>query len=108
MKKCAVKRGFFTLSDCEQQAVAVCEQCQRPACQTHLAKTFGLCKECQVLQDELNNTLKPHDVFKTRREYYLDGYQPIYIGRQLSDYYDSYEIRAFETKMDSPSDTDQN
>lgn len=105
---CACKRGFFTLRNCEQAAVRNCGACGRPVCQEHLSGRLGMqsCVECAGRQQEdtdydpdLSPGFNPDWVFSSRHHYYTDSdYQPVSWG-QGDSYYDSYDVRSFDTDL---------
>jgi hypothetical protein len=54
LDRCACKRGFFTLRDCENAATTTCSLCSRRVCDEHLAPRIDtkVCVECAARQEE--------------------------------------------------------
>jgi hypothetical protein len=54
LDRCACKRGFFTLRDCENPATTTCSICSRRVCDQHLAPRVDVkvCAECAARQEE--------------------------------------------------------
>jgi len=54
LDRCACKRGFFTLRDCENPATTTCSICSRRVCDQHLAPRVDVkvCVECAARQEE--------------------------------------------------------
>lgn len=54
LDRCACKRGFFTLRDCENPATTTCSICSRRVCDEHLAPRVDVkvCAECAARQEE--------------------------------------------------------
>jgi hypothetical protein len=52
--RCACKRGFFTLRDCDSDATTSCSLCTRRVCDEHLAPRVDtkVCVECAAKQEE--------------------------------------------------------
>jgi hypothetical protein len=82
---CACKRGFFTLRNCANGAVASCALCSRRVCADHLAPE-NVCVECAAKRDEdLKDDPERIDLAPTRsaaryrRHWYgSSGYEPVY------------------------------
>lgn len=54
LDRCACKRGFFTLRDCDRPATTTCDLCSRRVCDEHLAPRVQarVCVECAARQAE--------------------------------------------------------
>lgn len=53
MLRCAVKRGFLTLRECGEPALATCSSCGRPTCAEHMVGVEAdgpVCVECSASQ----------------------------------------------------------
>jgi hypothetical protein len=85
---CSCKRGFFTLRDCANPAVATCGVCSRRICAEHL--TDGdVCAECRAKRDE-QSAMDPAlgAVGYRTRWYERRSYQPMWWGTNDPYYYD--------------------
>jgi hypothetical protein len=86
MSSCTVRRGFLTLRECGEPAVALCGTCGRPMCVEHLVGDGAgpLCVECSVSQSSSNDSSAdsdsgPSDTWRHgyRDDYYREtGYSP--------------------------------
>lgn len=111
MGLCACKRGFFALRDCKELANKDCEECRRPVCTHHLSAQsgFSVCVECAARQRESTDRTQDPDLDETydndwsysyRHDYYShDNYHPIYWGSSHDPYYDSYDMRSFDSPL---------
>jgi hypothetical protein len=102
---CQARKGFLTLSPCENPGVTACAQCGRTMCPAHLAPGFTTCLACAAMnpQNETDNG-QYDDVWASRyrQSYYNDtGYTPV--GH--SNRFDSYDSDSFdETQRDFAED----
>lgn len=109
MMKCAVRRGFFVLRDCDEPAMNSCAECGRPICAAHTAMSDTLvCVECSSRRQEEDEN--EHDdsqdeqdwydesaAYAYRHEYYSgQRYNPVYSGTRHDSYYDDYDVRSFD------------
>ena len=100
---CGCKRGFLVLRDCGRPAVATCSECGRGVCDEHRAPGRTQCVDCAAREDApLEAPVSRPDglgsavAARERRRYYSDsGYSPFMAGYP-TDYYDDYDVRAFE------------
>ena len=89
---CQARKGFLTLSQCENPGVTACAQCGRTMCPAHLAAqtSFTTCLECAAANPNVQEG-EYDDVWSSRyrQSYYNDtGYMPVG-GRHRFDSYDS-------------------
>ena len=108
MTNCAVKRGFFVLRDCDDPAANFCNTCSRPLCFQHSVFSDAgiLCVECNAREREADGeedqTEEDYDeswAYGYRHDYYSgSGYSPFYTGHHYNNYYDDYDVRAFDKK----------
>lgn len=108
MGTCMARRGFLTLSDCENPATTMCGTCGRPMCVAHLSPQsgFSTCYDCaatnptntqqQGEEGEYDETWS----HRYRDDYYSStGYRPVYSGTRESDtYYDDQDVRSFDNE----------
>ncbi len=86
MSSCTVRRGFLTLRECGELAVAVCIGCGRPMCVEHLVGDGAgpLCVECSASQSSSDDSSADSDCgtsdtwsYGYREDYYREtGYRP--------------------------------
>src|SRR5262249_7794622 len=109
MGGCAIKRGFFTLRDCGNQAMNTCQHCLRPVCGEHSVMRVPalFCVDCnarqqQTLEAERVDAFSADDtrsLYTYRHSYYTHShYQPFYTGYYYSNYYDTYDARPFNRR----------
>ena len=112
MMGCAIKRGFFVLRDCGNAAMNSCQYCSRPVCQEHglMRGQLLVCLDCQARQqqltDEEQKNMMANDgafgrsgLHTYRHNYYANrNYAPFYTGLYYSQYYDTYDARAFDKR----------
>jgi hypothetical protein len=112
MEGCAVKRGFFVLRDCGNPAMNTCQSCGRPVCREHrvASQQSLLCVDCharqqQTLEQERLDAFSSNDartessLYAYRHSYYTHShYAPFYTGLYYSNYYDTYDARAFNRR----------
>jgi hypothetical protein len=101
---CEARKGFLTLSSCENPAATTCANCARSLCPAHLAPPqFTMCLDCaatnqQAGQNETQGEGEYDDVWAHgyRSSYYAStGYVA---GRHG---YDSQDTRSFDSTSDS-------
>lgn len=103
---CEARKGFLTLSHCENPGATTCAHCARTLCPSHLAPPhFTMCLDCaatnqQSQQGEQQDDGEYDDVWASR---YRTGYYAStgYVaGRSMSDSsdYDSQDARSFDTR----------
>ena len=103
---CQARKGFLTLSPCDNPGVTACATCGRFMCPAHLAPGFTTCLACAALSpatgDPANNQYDSVWANRYRQDYYEDrGYTPV--GH--SSRFDSYDQNAFdETQRDFGED----
>ena len=103
---CQAKRGFFTLYDCPKESAQQCDDCGRKLCLEHQPKSNNFCLECVAkkkntdeIKDPLVQSYSIRDTMMKDKEY-----KPIYLGKSISEYYSSYDIRAFDVELASIAD----
>jgi hypothetical protein len=105
---CEARKGFLTLSSCDNGAATACATCGRSFCPAHLAAPlFTTCLECAATADP-DGTQQGDDEYdgvwasRYRSGYYSStGYTPGY-GR--SSYYDNQDTSSFRDRSDDGSD----
>ena len=93
MTTCQARRGFLTLSNCENPAITACSGCGRSMCSMHLTPQSGftMCFDCAVANPNVQQG-EYDDLWAHR---YRDSYRsstPMY----RSHYYDSQDRRSFD------------
>jgi len=112
MSQCQSKRGFFSLRDCSQPAIAQCATCQRAMCHEHssVESKFTQCRDCWARAQQTDSGDGDYGdgwAYNYRHRYYSSGYSPIYTGHHYHHYYDDYDTRSFdkrEGEIDDGSD----
>jgi hypothetical protein len=79
---CEARKGFLTLSGCENPVASACSNCGRSMCTAHLAPQtgFSMCYDCAA-QDQNVQEGEYDDVWshRYRNDYYsTTGYTPVY------------------------------
>jgi hypothetical protein len=99
---CEARKGFLTLSHCENPAATTCAHCARSLCPAHLAPPhFTMCLDCAATnpeagQNEPQGEGEYDDVWahRYRSSYYSStGYVA------GSSYYDSQDARSFDSTV---------
>ncbi len=103
MTRCAVRKGFFVLRNCDKMAANSCPVCGRAVCPEHMffPPTGPVCVECNARrQEELDdNQYGSNWAYSYRHRYYSrTDYYPFYTGYYNDSYYDDYDVRAFDRK----------
>lgn len=108
MGTCMARRGFLTLSSCENPASTLCTSCGRMMCTEHLSPTSGFtqCLECANSSAAYDDKATDYDndwSYRYHHSYYgSSGYRPI------SDDYDGDDVRAFDRSAgDTVADDDE-
>jgi hypothetical protein len=113
---CEARKGFLTLSSCDNPAATTCANCGRSLCPAHLAPPhFTTCLDCAATQGQ-NDPNAPQgegeydDVWAHgyRSRYYSStGYTPGISSRD--SYYDSQDTRSFDEQQsdDLADDTER-
>ena len=99
---CEARKGFLTLSLCENPAASACAHCARSLCPMHLAPPdFTMCLDCAATQrppaEETEGGEEYDEVWshRYRSSYYDDtGYRA-----GTSTYYDSQDVRSFDSTV---------
>lgn len=113
MARCRVERGFFVLHDCGADAIGGCSACSRPRCAEHTVGdgsgdgAGALCTDCHARRAE--SALEPYEqgwAHQHRDAFYRGGYAPLYLGHHHAQYYDTYEVRAFDADLMVDDDGD--
>jgi hypothetical protein len=106
---CEGRKGFLTLSDCENPGATACANCGRTMCPAHLAPQtgFSTCLDCAATDPNVQEG-EYDDVWAHRyRQSYYDstGYMPVYGAHSAFSRHDS---RSFHdgTRDYDESDTD--
>ena len=109
---CAIKRGFFVLRDCGNTAFNACQYCSRLVCQEHslMDGQMLICLDCRARQKQLTDEEQKEMIANEssfgrsglhtyRHSYYSSrNYAPFYTGIYYSQYYDTYDTRAFDKR----------
>lgn len=96
MGTCMARRGFLTLSSCDNPASTLCTSCGRLMCTEHLSPASGFtqCLECantNATYDENATNYDNDTSYRYRHSYYAtSGYRPI------TDDYDGDDVRSFD------------
>ena len=111
---CEARKGFLTLSSCDNPAATACSNCGRSFCPAHLAPPgFNMCLDCAATSSGADPNApqgedESDDVWshRYRSSYYAStGYTPGY-GRH-SSYYDDQDRASFlDRDVDDDRDTD--
>jgi hypothetical protein len=99
MNTCEARKGFLTLSNCENPGVTACSNCGRMMCPAHLAPQTGftMCLDCAATNANVQETGEYDDVWahRYRDDYYSStGYTPVY-GHSRSSF-DRYDSQSFD------------
>ncbi|HYI08297.1 MAG TPA: hypothetical protein VEK57_04430 [Thermoanaerobaculia bacterium] len=101
MSSCEARKGFLTLSGCDNPAVTVCSQCQRSMCPAHLAPQtgFSMCFDCAAtssnVQEEEYDDVWSH---RYRNSYYATtGYMPM--DRSHDSSFDRQDALSFDERQ---------
>lgn len=105
---CEARKGFLTLSPCDNPAATACAHCGRSLCPRHLAPPhFTMCLDCaatqgqpgqqgQQAEGEVEGEYDDVWAHRYRSSYYSStGYTPS--GRD--SYYDSQDVRSFDEQQ---------
>lgn len=122
MTKCQMKKGFFYLRECENEAVTECTVCGRQFCKDHMrmmpGKNQPACLDClgkQLQKSKALDKRKDNDYddyyydpvwcYGYRHSYYRDHrYSPWYDGDDFdNDYYSDLDVRSFDDKGEEGS-----
>lgn len=104
---CEARKGFLTLSNCENPAARACANCGRSLCPTHLAPPdFSMCLDCaaaapRTLEEKTQNERVYDDVWahRYRSSYYTStGFTP--------GFYDRNDTSSFDAREDGDLDDD--
>lgn len=98
MNRCACKRGFYTLRDCENAASASCNRCMRGVCAEHLSPSGGMCVECAAREQQafdMESFPTGAVVGRRARWYQSRGYEPMWWGTR-DPYYDDWNYRWYD------------
>jgi hypothetical protein len=108
---CEARKGFLTLSSCDNPAATACAQCGRSFCPTHLTPPgFTTCLDCAAINADSPRAQQDGDEYddvwahRYRSSYYSStGYTPGYGSR--SSYYDDQDAASF-TDRETDDDRD--
>jgi hypothetical protein len=101
---CEARKGFLTLSPCENPAATTCAHCARSLCPAHLAPPhFTMCLDCAATnqQADPNQPQNENEYDDTwahgyRSSYYTStGYVA---GSSRDPYYDSQDTSSFKDR----------
>lgn len=106
MNTCEARKGFLTLSGCENPAVRACSQCGHSMCSTHLTPQSGFSKCFNCTASSLSVPDGEYDdiwAHRYRSRYYSStGYTPM---AWSSRDYDDQDARSFdERELDAAED----
>ena len=102
MNTCQARKGFLTLSNCENPALTACSNCGRSMCSMHLTPQSGftMCFDCAAANPDIKEG--EHDdlwAHRYRDSYRTDtGYTPMYTSRYHDSYYDSHDRNSFDQR----------
>ncbi len=107
MNTCQARKGFLTLSGCENPAARTCSRCGRPMCPTHLTPQtgFSTCFDCAAKNPDVQAG-QYDDVWshRYRNSYYSStGYAPMYWSSH-TDYYDRQDAHSFDERQPDASE----
>ena len=101
---CEARKGFLTLSHCENPAATTCAQCARSLCPTHLAPPqFTMCLDCAATnpatnpQGQANETQGEGEYDDVWAHRYRSSYYTSSGYVAGSSYYDSQDTRSFDS-----------
>lgn len=89
---CEGRKGFLTLSNCENPGVTACASCARMMCPAHLSARSGFttCLDCAAASLQNQQERGEHDetwAAGYRRSYYDDtGYSPVFSHHDRSSF----------------------
>lgn len=113
-----MKKGFFYLRECDNQATTSCTICGREFCNEHMkimpGKNQPACLDCLGKEMQKKKTRKdqsdydddyyyePTWCYGYRHSYYNNNrYSPLYDGDDFSDsYYSELDVRSFDDKSE--------
>ena len=99
---CALPRGFFILRRCENPAVFICGECQRPVCAEHARVQVSgpLCAECTAASQNWDATDCVDDLFWPfyyRNQFYEEaGFTPVPWDSLAGGLFDEKDKQTFE------------
>jgi hypothetical protein len=101
MSTCAARKGFLTLTACENPAVRACSQCGQSMCAAHLTPQsgFSTCFDCAASSLSVADG-EYGDVWAHRyrsRYYSSTGYTPMAWSSRDDDY-DQQDARSFDER----------
>ena len=116
---CDAKRGFFTLYDCGKPSQAQCSSCERQLCFEHFPQKLSRSLECEAQALTPASASEHQSSAEPASETHLDlikAYQQrdqlltehkgsaIYLGTNLGQYYQAYDLRSFDIELSNISD----
>jgi len=104
MSLCQAKRGFFTLYDCPKESKKQCTTCQRNLCEEHFPNTFSKCVECSAKVKDTSDNVVIRSYQVRHQNLLRKSTSNIYFGDSLTEYYDQYDLRAFDLELGSLSE----
>ena len=104
MSSCQAKRGFFTLYDCPKEGTKQCPTCHRQLCEEHFPNSLTECVECAAKQTEPSDNVVVHSYQVRHKNLLNSSTSNIYFGSNLNDYYDQYDLRAFDIELSNLGD----
>jgi hypothetical protein len=96
---CEARKGFLTMSNCENPAARACANCGRMLCPTHLAPPdFSMCLDCAATAAQT-----PPDQPQTEGEYddvWAHGYRSSYYASSgySPSRYDQQDVSSFRDR----------
>lgn len=102
---CSCKRGFFTLRDCANGAVATCSACSRRICAEHMTQA-GICVECAAKRQEdaaLEDDTTGYAIRSRHRWYDSGNYSPVWWGTS-DPYWNDTDYRWYDDPGDQDDD----
>lgn len=104
MSLCQAKRGFFTLYDCPKEAVNTCSGCDRTLCLEHFPQKNKKCLECLAAEVKNTKDVAVKSYQERHKTLSHEGTASIYIGSDLTSFYDQYDLRSFDIELSNIGD----
>jgi hypothetical protein len=88
---CQARKGFLTLSECDNPAARACANCGRSFCPSHLSPpAFSMCLDCAAVDPEAQSAQEEHE----------GEYDGVWAHRYRSSYYASTGYTASHSLYD--------
>ncbi|WP_417763061.1 hypothetical protein [Shewanella sp.] len=113
MSQCEVTYGFFTMSACQEPAVATCPECQKEICALHWSEAQGRCMVCAAKEltpenaSALSQGADNYNGFGMKQLYFShDWYQNHRKHGSYSGAFSDADYAAFEQPLVEDADVD--